>query len=63
MQLMYDTFFRGTKGEAELTAQFGSYVDVRDVAKAHVLAIQKPEAGGSRYVVAAGVFTWQDICK
>ncbi|KAJ3561372.1 hypothetical protein NP233_g10238 [Leucocoprinus birnbaumii] len=39
---------------------FNSYVDVRDVALAHVLALQKPEAGGQRIIVSAGAFVWQD---
>ncbi len=30
------------------------WVDVRDVALAHTLVLEKPEAGGERIVVAAG---------
>lgn len=40
-------------------AQF--YVDVRDVAKAHILALEKPEAGGQRLFVAAGPFYYRAI--
>ncbi|KAF2971470.1 hypothetical protein GQX73_g2154 [Xylaria multiplex] len=32
------------------------FVDVRDVAKAHVEAMERPEAGGNRYLVTAGLF-------
>lgn len=39
------------------------YVDVRDIAHAHVLALQKPEAGGNRFIIAAGPFKWQDFGK
>ncbi|TGJ88146.1 hypothetical protein E0Z10_g672 [Xylaria hypoxylon] len=37
------------------------FVDVRDVAKAHVEAMERPEAGGNRYLVAAGRFTNKDF--
>ncbi|MBN8868127.1 MAG: aldehyde reductase [Solirubrobacterales bacterium] len=34
-----------------------SWVDVRDVSAAHVAAMEKPEAGGGRYIVS-GPFLW-----
>lgn len=37
------------------------YVDVRDVALAHVKAIEVPEAGGKRFFVTAGYFTNKDV--
>ena len=37
------------------------YVDVRDIAQAHVLALQKEQAGGNRFIIAAGPFKWQDF--
>jgi nucleoside-diphosphate-sugar epimerase len=37
------------------------WVDVRDVALAHVRAIEVPEAGGERFFVTAGFFTNKDI--
>ncbi|KAJ5666962.1 hypothetical protein N7462_011371 [Penicillium macrosclerotiorum] len=37
------------------------YVDVRDVALAHVRAIEVPEAGGQRFFVTAGFFSNKDI--
>ncbi|KAJ3033588.1 hypothetical protein HDV00_006046 [Rhizophlyctis rosea] len=37
-----------------------AYVDVRDVAEAHVRAFQRPEAGGKRFLTAAGVFKWKE---
>ncbi|KII86215.1 hypothetical protein PLICRDRAFT_114782 [Plicaturopsis crispa FD-325 SS-3] len=36
------------------------WIDVRDLATAHVLALEKSEAGGGRIVVSAGSFLWQD---
>lgn len=37
------------------------YVDVRDVALAHVRAIEVPEAGGHRFFVTAGFFSNKQI--
>ncbi|CCM04249.1 uncharacterized protein FIBRA_06416 [Fibroporia radiculosa] len=37
------------------------WTDVRDLAEAHVLAIQKQEAGGERIIVSEGPFKWQDF--
>ncbi|PWN86503.1 NAD(P)-binding protein, partial [Acaromyces ingoldii] len=34
------------------------YCDVRDVALAHVLAVEKEGAMGSRYLTSGGLFTW-----
>ncbi|GAM43927.1 hypothetical protein TCE0_060r19139 [Talaromyces pinophilus] len=36
------------------------YVDVRDVAAAHIKALQTPGAGGERIIVSAGSWVWQD---
>jgi nucleoside-diphosphate-sugar epimerase len=38
----------------QTVAVYNSYVDVRDVALAHVLALQKPGAGGERLLIVAG---------
>jgi nucleoside-diphosphate-sugar epimerase len=37
------------------------WVDVRDVALAHVKAIEVPEAGGQRFFITAGYFSNKDI--
>ena len=37
------------------------FVDVRDLALAHVLAVTKPEAGGERILVSHSPFKWQDF--
>ncbi|KZO94382.1 NAD-P-binding protein [Calocera viscosa TUFC12733] len=39
----------------------GFWIDVRDVACAHLLALQKEKAGGERVLIAAGAFAWQDV--
>ncbi|KAF8879127.1 hypothetical protein BD779DRAFT_1676521 [Infundibulicybe gibba] len=36
------------------------WADVRDVATAHVLALEKPEAGGERILICAGPSVWQE---
>jgi len=38
-----------------------AFVDVRDLADAHVLALQKDDAGGHRFVIAGGSYTWQQV--
>ncbi|KAE9387892.1 D-lactaldehyde dehydrogenase [Gymnopus androsaceus JB14] len=37
------------------------WVDVRDIALAHVLALTKEEAGGERLLISKGEFTFQDF--
>jgi nucleoside-diphosphate-sugar epimerase len=39
------------------------FVDVRDIALAHVLAVEKEEAGGQRFFVTAGNFSNAEIVK
>lgn len=38
-----------------------NFVDVRDVALAHVRALEVPEAGGQRFITAGGAYCWQDV--
>jgi nucleoside-diphosphate-sugar epimerase len=44
----------------ETLAFASSWVDVRDLADAHVLALEKEAAGGERIIVSAGAFVWQE---
>ncbi|EJT99776.1 NADP-binding protein [Dacryopinax primogenitus] len=39
----------------------GFWIDVRDVAKAHMLSLQKDKAGGERIFIAGGPYRWQDL--
>lgn len=39
------------------------WVDVRDVAKAHVNILINPEAAGKRWLVSAGMFTYSDVSR
>ncbi|KAF9529905.1 D-lactaldehyde dehydrogenase [Crepidotus variabilis] len=58
----FDTVVRG---EGKLSMKEGlavtsSWVDVRDTALGHVLALQKEEAGGQRITTSASGFIWQE---
>lgn len=39
------------------------WVDVRDVAEAHVAAMEKPEAANKRFFVTAGYFSNKEMCQ
>ena len=47
----------------ELRSDTMQSVDVRDVARAHVLAIVKPEAAGQRYILSQGEPTYSDYIR
>ncbi|KZV66032.1 NAD(P)-binding protein [Peniophora sp. CONT] len=61
MQYVYDALVKGDKDTATLATLGGSWLDVRDLARAHVLAAQKVEAGSNRFIVSASSFFFQDI--
>ncbi|KAH8879158.1 NAD(P)-binding protein [Thozetella sp. PMI_491] len=48
----------GSMKEIPATA-FYAYVDVRDLARAHLAAYRAPEAANQRYLIAGGAYTWQ----
>ncbi|KAI0766552.1 NAD-P-binding protein [Irpex lacteus] len=50
----------GARSNEELFAINNSWVDVRDAAEAHALALQKEEAAGQRLLVVAGPYVWQE---
>ncbi|KAL7935580.1 hypothetical protein V8C35DRAFT_333497 [Trichoderma chlorosporum] len=52
--------FNGSEKEVPPTAFF-SYVDVRDLAEAHVQAFEKPAAANQRYLIAASAYSYQQI--
>ncbi|KAF9813504.1 hypothetical protein IEO21_05541 [Rhodonia placenta] len=61
-----DEWFKAVCGGIYNTAPWGSdggpdYIDVRDLALAHVLAIQKEGAGGERLIISSGPWKWQDF--
>ncbi|KAJ3786733.1 D-lactaldehyde dehydrogenase [Lentinula aff. detonsa] len=51
----------GGKTIEAITTIGGGWVDVRDIALAHVLALQKQEAGGERLLISKGEFVYQDF--
>ncbi|KAK4688593.1 phosphate transporter, partial [Tremellales sp. Uapishka_1] len=52
----------GQKKESDLPALLGNFVNVKDVAMAHVKALVVPEAGGERFITGNGAFAGQDYC-
>lgn len=40
-----------------------AWIDVRDCADAHILALQKEEVSGERIIPASGPWNWQDWGK
>jgi len=61
VQMLHQKVTAAEVPQEQLTAGAGNFVDVRDVALAHVAGLQKQEAGGNRYITSAGAFTWQDV--
>jgi nucleoside-diphosphate-sugar epimerase len=51
----------GSKKEADLPGAAGNAVDVRDVARAHVLALTTEAAGQNRFATSIGTITWQGV--
>ncbi|KAI0674143.1 NAD-P-binding protein [Trametes maxima] len=61
LRYYYDIVVKG-KMSPEVLAKAGtSWVDVRDLAEAHALALLKPAAGGERIIVAMRPFKWQEM--
>ncbi|THH09440.1 hypothetical protein EW145_g2000 [Phellinidium pouzarii] len=58
--LFYEAILTKNKTPEELLAMQFGWVDVRDVARGHVLALESPRAGGERFVLCSGHFIWQD---
>ncbi|KAF5377007.1 hypothetical protein D9615_007320 [Tricholomella constricta] len=53
-RMWYETVLVDGKSKDFLTVQGLAYADVRDVAEAHVLALEKEAAGGERIIISAG---------
>jgi len=57
-------FFNGTyKKIEEVTFPFYHFADVRDIARAHVLALEKPAASNKRIVTISGLITPQLVAN
>ncbi|KAF9561492.1 D-lactaldehyde dehydrogenase [Agrocybe pediades] len=60
LQTWYDTVVVDSPKSKEALAVSNSWVDVRDTALGHVLALEKPEAGGERIITCEGGYIWQE---
>ncbi|KAJ7112047.1 NAD(P)-binding protein [Mycena crocata] len=58
MHHLYTMLTQPASPETLLTGS--SWVDPRDLGRAHVLALRKEDAAGERIIVSAGPYTWQD---
>ncbi|KAL4253690.1 NAD(P)-binding domain superfamily protein [Abortiporus biennis] len=58
----YESVLEQTGKDDNALATGGScYIDVRDLALAHVYALEKEAAAGNRFIISAGTFKWQDF--
>ncbi|WVF71791.1 hypothetical protein IAT40_006599 [Kwoniella sp. CBS 6097] len=55
-------FVSGQRTEKDLPEPGSSFVDVRDVALAHVRAMSTPEAGGQRFLASSERYSGNDVC-
>ena len=54
LQLWYERVVADSPKTKEALSDSNSWVDVRDTALAHVLALEKEAAGGQRIIIASG---------
>ncbi|KAH6907325.1 D-lactaldehyde dehydrogenase [Coprinopsis sp. MPI-PUGE-AT-0042] len=57
----WDFVAPGAPQSPETLGAHGIWVDVRDLAEAHVLALEKEKAAGERILTCAGSYVWQDF--
>lgn len=55
MQSWYNSVVDGSKNTKEDLSDSTSWIDVRDAALAHVLSLEKTEAGGERIIITEGM--------
>jgi nucleoside-diphosphate-sugar epimerase len=51
---LFGVLLKNTQNDKEVVEGRYTWVDVRDIAEAHVAALEKPEAGGERIIFSAG---------
>ena len=59
---VYNGYINTKKDEALPHNALNVYIDVRDLAEAHVKALEVPEVGGERIIVSAREISAQRIC-
>lgn len=62
-KILTDLYSGVNKDECPKSSPNSFYVDVRDTALVHVLAIEKPEAAGKRILTSAGPFTFKGLAE
>ncbi|KZV76077.1 NAD-P-binding protein [Peniophora sp. CONT] len=61
LKQLYDVLYKNTMDTKALSENWSQWVNVRDVAKAHMLAAKTPAAGGERFILNYEKFYWQDM--
>lgn len=59
----YSALTGAEKPQSMTEALQGDWVDVRDVAAHHVLAVTTPAAGGKRLISSNGTWAYQELCE
>ncbi|PAV17621.1 D-lactaldehyde dehydrogenase [Pyrrhoderma noxium] len=60
LAMFYGTLVSKIRSVEEVAQEHRVWVDVRDAALGHVLAIISPDAGGQRIICSGGSFIWQE---
>ncbi|KAI0029796.1 D-lactaldehyde dehydrogenase [Vararia minispora EC-137] len=60
---LYKILVLGRPDSEVSTPGGGSWIDVRDLAVAHILAMERADAGGERITVSQGHNTWQEFSQ
>ncbi|KAK7060996.1 hypothetical protein VNI00_000731 [Paramarasmius palmivorus] len=58
---LFVQYLLASRDSSKLSDYCSEYTDVRDIADAFVAALQTEEAGGERFIVDAGAFTFQNL--
>ncbi|OSD07835.1 NAD(P)-binding protein [Trametes coccinea BRFM310] len=61
LHIWYLNVVEGVLGNEALVNNGSCYADVRDIALAHLLALQKTGLSGKRIIISAGTWKWQDF--
>ncbi|KAF6758994.1 D-lactaldehyde dehydrogenase [Ephemerocybe angulata] len=60
LKAWYDFVIGDDSKSRDVLASSNSWIDVRDLADAHVLALEKEAAGGERIIITQGPYVWQE---